>query len=569
MVETWEVVAVFSLGILGGAIATYLTLRRAIKQAAKVRWGTQIALLEQQIAAREQQIATLELEAEKRTRELATITGRVSELEQTNSGLQERVSLLGEVRDKNQGLQDKLDEITGALQAAAGDNKALHERSNQHIAMLERERTRVTEQAAEIRTLQERIDHLGEERAQLLSDKHTLREQLEQKEARNQEQLALLTKAREELSDKFSDLAAKALRDNNTSFLDLARESLQKQVKEAEGELNVKKEQIDGIGKWIKDTLDQVNNKMAEMEQKRSKSDGEIMSSIQVVMENASKVGKEAHKLSQALTDTRIRGRWGELQLRNVVETAGMIRHCDFEEQPATDETRPDMIVSLPGGKKVVVDSKTPLNSYISAIDCEDEARRRDYFRQHATALRAHIKVLAQKDYPAKVVNSLHYTLLFLPGESFFYAAMENDAELFQLAEASRVIIVSPSSMIAFLRAVGCGWQDITIQKEAEEIRTLGSELYSRVGTFLKHFNALGKDLNGSVIHFNKAARSLESRLLTSIRKFEELGVPSKDKVGEVKHIEDVTQAMILYDESTIPTDESDQTDEELAGRLP
>ena len=351
--------------------------------------------------------------------------------------------------------------------------------------------------------------------------------QLEFERAGSKEKLALMEEARQKLSESFQALSSEALQRNNACFLDLATTSLERFQEGAKGDLEKRQIAIGELVKPVRESLDKVDAKIQEIEKTRAGAYEALTQQVRSMMDAQGRLRIETNNLAQALKSPVVRGRWGEVQLRRVVEMAGMVAHCDFTEQLSvnteTGRLRPDLVVRLPGGKQIVVDAKAPLSAYLEAMEAGDEASRAAKLATHAGHIRAHIEALTKKAYWEQFTLAPEFVVLFLPGESFFSAALECDPALIEFGAERMVILATPTTLISLLKAVFYGWRQHNLAENAEEISQLGRELYKRVSDMGGHLEKLGRSLNGAVEQFNRVVATTESRVLVTARKFREL----------------------------------------------
>lgn len=348
---------------------------------------------------------------------------------------------------------------------------------------------------------------------------------------------ALLAQARETLRESFAEVGARALKASNEQFLTLAQTHFQAQQQQAVHELDSRKQAISSLLQPVGDTLRQVQNKLGDMEKDRQFTYASLREQIKLITESNTTLRKETSRLSQALHNNNMRGKWGELQLQRVVEMAGMVEYCDFTVQTSRSDDqssiRPDLVVNLPGNRHIIVDAKAPMNAYLEAMDTEDPDQRSNLLVRHARQVRDHLTRLGSKSYFSQFENTPEFVVMFLPGESFFQAAMEADPTLIETGVDNRVILATPTTLIALLRAVAYGWRQEQLAENARAISKAGADLYDSCITLTEHFCSVGQSLNRTVAQFNKAAASYESRLLPRARRLRELGIPAKKDIPE------------------------------------
>ena len=366
-------------------------------------------------------------------------------------------------------------------------------------------------------------------RAQSGAQTAALRVELGHEQARSAEKAALLEQTERDFAARFDALAADALRKNNESFLELAS-----------AKLGQKEQAVEHLVAPLKESLQKVDGKLQELEVARKGAYSSLAEQVRQLTETQKELRSETGNLVSALRDRpNVRGRWGEIQLRRVVEMAGMIEHCDFETQAhvATEDgrLRPDLIVQLPGGKKVVVDAKMAGQAYLESLSCTDDESRRLKLREHARQVRDHVTKLSAKSYWSQFDQTPEFVI---PGETFLSAALEQDTALIEDGVNQQVIIATPTTLIALLRAVSYGWRQETIAESARAVSELGRELYTRLATLTEHFAKVGRGLETAVRSYNETVGSLETRVLPSARKFKEHGISPAGELAPLNVVE-------------------------------
>lgn len=371
-----------------------------------------------------------------------------------------------------------------------------------------------------------------------------------------EEKLQMLQQAEEQLKNVFRSLSSEALEKNNRCFLDLAKTSLEKFQEGAKGDLEKRQLAIVELLNPVKESLQKLDQGVRQIEKERKGEQESLREQVKALLENEKLLKQETSNLVKALRSPLARGRWGEIQLRRVVELAGMLNNCDFfEQQQEMNEDvrlRPDLIVRLPGGRQVIIDAKVPLEAYLEAIHADDEKVRIQRFKDHARQVRAHVTALGKKAYWERFQPTPEFVILFLPAETFFSAALEFDPSLIEAGAEQNVIIATPTTLIALLRAVAYGWKQENLSRQVEKLNELGQDLYKRLSDMNSHFSKMGRSLSSAVEAYNKGIGSLESRVLVTARKFKELGIaPVQVEIEEVECVDKIPRELESLPESS------------------
>jgi len=395
------------------------------------------------------------------------------------------------------------------------------------------------------------ISILTNELARVRQDHAVLESEVRHERALLEEQKKLLVSNHHALSDAFKSLSFDALKQNNQTFLDLAKTTLSQFQEQAKGDLTARQQEIAGLVAPVKEALVGVDKKIHELEKERVSAYHVLRQQVQELVSTQQQLRAETSQLVQALKTPSVRGRWGEMQLKRVVEMAGMLAYCDFLEQVhAADSAdmqkmRPDMVIRLPGGKQIIVDAKAPLHAYLEAMSTSDEAVRLAKMKDHARHVKNHISALSKRGYWEQFDPTPDFVVLFLPGEMFFSAALEQDPSLIEAGVHEKVILATPTTLIAMLRAVSYGWRQESLASSAREIGELGRELYTRLADMGGHFRKLGRHLGQTVESFNQSVGSLERRVLVTARKFQAIdSLSGNEPIEEIKPVESMPRTL-------------------------
>ena len=387
-----------------------------------------------------------------------------------------------------------------------------------------------------------------------------LETRIKNQDSLQQEREIAFEAANAQLTRAFSELANQSLKSNSENFLRLAEQNLGAQQEKAKHDLGEREKAVENMVKPIQKALEAAQKQISELEKARSEAYGSIRSQLGAMQDSQNSLRQETQNLVNALRRPEVRGRWGEITLRRLVELAGMVEHCDFQEQVHSvgegQIIRPDMIVRMPDQRELVVDVKTPLDAYLEAVEAENDTQRKLGLERHAKNVRAHIRMLASKTYWDQFDESPEFVILFIPGDQFLSAALNEEPDLIEYALSKQIILATPTSLVALLKAVAYGWRQLALADNAKEIRVLAEDLYGRLATFVGHMNRVGRQLASSVDHYNKAVGSLERNVLPGARKFVELGVHEKKAIEKLESLDPVPRTMI---ESS--SDEDDAAD--------
>jgi DNA recombination protein RmuC len=447
--------------------------------------------------------------------------------------------------------------IGAALGASVGWFLLRTKASSASAADLATFKERLIGKETELQRIQQAFDNEVAEHKHSREESVQLRAALEGERRAAQERKDSFKQAAEELSEKFKALSRDALKDNNQSFLQLAHSTLEKFQETAKGDLELRQKAIDQLVKPLKESLEKVDSKIGELEKTRAGAYSELREQVRGLATAQLQLQAETGNLVTALRAPHIRGRWGEIQLRRVVELAGMLQYCDFDEQTTvvTDDgrIRPDVIIRLPGNRTIVIDAKVPFDAFYESISTKDDEIRSARLKDHARLVRTHIGSLSKKSYWESVQPTPEFVLLFLPGETFYSAALEIDPKLIEDGVGKGVIIATPTTLIALLKAVSYGWRQEQMAENAKEVSDLGKTLYDRLRVFTDHFANIGKGLDRALDSYNRGVGSLEGRVLRTARKFKERGAIGGEDIEILEPIDKATRALSLDEGGLFP----------------
>ncbi len=343
-----------------------------------------------------------------------------------------------------------------------------------------------------------------------------------------------------ELENTFRGLSTQALHDNNRAFIQLAEQTLRRLHTEARGDLEQKEKAVENLVKPIREALEKTENQIHAIEKERKEAYGSLRQYLDTMVRTQEMLQGETRNLVQALRRPEVRGQWGELTLKRLAELAGMVQHCDFFEQVTSSDgsLRPDMVIRMPDRREIVVDAKTPLDAYLNAVEARDDSERKRFLEQHAANVRKRVRELASKGYWNQFPNAPDFVVLFIPGDQFLSAALDEDRQLLEDALQQQIVLTTPTSLVALLRAIAYGWRQEALAANADKVREIGNELYQRLATFAEHLTRVGRGLESAVSHYNKAIGSFEAKVIPGARKFTELGLSAGKELENPEVVE-------------------------------
>ncbi len=479
--------------------------------------------------------------------ELKTKTSEVQSLQSQITAQKENISrLAANLQNNEQSAKQRTEELNTNLHQLNSENNRYREEiesANHKSAAANAQKEQLNHLRQDLEKERSRNKELQEEKTNLTANLSSLTTELQDRRRSIQEQSALLENIEQKFTETFEILSSRALQSNNQQFIEVAKETFANIHQSSHN-------QLDNLVSPLSSSLEAFNRQIKEIENSRKEDKGKISEQLKSVVNAQYQLQTETANLSKALRQPVVRGRWGEMQLKRVVEMSGMQEHCDFtiQETVHTEDgsLRPDLIVKLPGKKQIIVDSKAPLKAYLEAVESQEESIQLECLKNHARHIRTHINQLSSKNYWERFDRTPEFVIMFLPGEMFFSAALQQDPRLIEFGIEKKVILATPTTLITLLKTIEYGWRQEQVAENAQAIGNLGRELHERFIKFTGHLITVRKKLDDTVKAYNSTLGSYESRLLVSARKFQEIGGYSNDEIESIqpieRHLRSVTQ---------------------------